>query len=294
MSFERQNQLVSILDHLEATDALVFQSIQSRDLTKLTAQGMGHSSPAVALVFQGLREALSQRGNDIVSEIRRILDGSYVESVDDLSEELKRLLEVRLEKATRLATAQYETLASIRKSLPALPSMPSETGLFEHVQTLKPPLFAEIEPFCIKLHNSRAPRLFLKAGEVFAGNRAARSIFTAAKKSLDIIDTYFGPEVFDMLEVADRSVAIRLISDKAKPATVQAFSLFKQQYGGVEFRICDPKEIHDRFIIVDSMVALHVGHSIKDLGNSDSLIDAADLETHRKRFEELWLKGQPV
>jgi hypothetical protein len=192
MSFERQDQLVPILDHLEATDVLVFQSIQSRVLTKLAAQGVGHSSPAVALVFQGLRDALTQRGNDIVSEIRRVLDGSYVESVHDLSEELKQLLDVRLERATRLATAQYQTLASIRKSLPALPSMPSATGLFEHVETLKPPLFAEIELFCIKLYNSQAPELFLKADEVFAGNRAARSIFTAARKSLDIIDTYFG------------------------------------------------------------------------------------------------------
>ena len=97
-----------------------------------------------------------------------------------------------------------------------------------------------------------------------------------------------------MLEVADRSVAIRLISDKAKPTTVQAYKLFNQQYGGVEFGTCDPKEIHDRFVIVDGVRALHLGGSIKDLRKSDSLIDSAELEPHKNRFAELWQKGTPV
>jgi hypothetical protein len=49
----------------------------------------------------------------------------------------------------------------------------------------------------------------------------------------------------------------------------------------VEFRVCDPKEIHDRFIIVDGQEALHFGAAIKDLGKSDSLIDSALLEPHK-------------
>jgi hypothetical protein len=39
--------------------------------------------------------------------------------------------------------------------------------------------------------------------------------------------------------------------------------------------------------------ALHLGGSIKDLGTSDSLIDSAELDLHKKRFEELWLGAQP-
>ena len=70
-----------------------------------------------------------------------------------------------------------------------------------------------------------------------------------------------------MLEVTKHSVKIRLISGKAKNPTKQAYNLFNQQFGQkVEFRVCDPKEIHDRFIIVDGQETLHVGGSIKDLG----------------------------
>lgn len=134
----------------------------------------------------------------------------------------------------------------------------------------------------------------MKAGEVFSGNRATRAIFATASQSLDIIDTYFGPQVLDMLEVTQSSVIIRLISDKASNLTKNAYNLFKQQYGRIEFRTCDPKDIHDRFMIVDSKRALHIGHSIKDLGKSDALIDAAQLDPVQKRFEELWLKGTPV
>jgi hypothetical protein len=67
-----------------------------------------------------------------------------------------------------------------------------------------------------------------------------------------------------------------------------------EQPGRAEFQICDPKDIHDRFIIVDGQSALHVGASIKDLGKSDSLIDSALLAPHKQRFEELWLKGSVV
>jgi hypothetical protein len=140
----------------------------------------------------------------------------------------------------------------------------------------------------------RAREYSSKAGEIFAGNRAARRIFTAVKRSLDTIDTYFGPEVFDLLEVTQQSVKIRLISDKAKNPTKQANGLFNQQYGQrVEFRLCDPKDIHDRFILLDDRSALHVGASIKDLGKSDSVIDAAQFDAHAKRFCGALAEGQP-
>lgn len=99
-----------------------------------------------------------------------------------------------------------------------------------------------------------------------------------------------------MLEVSPASVRIRLISNRTDDATKLAFHLFNQQFNRAEFRLCDRNtdRLHDRFIIVDGLRALHLGGSIKDIGTSDSLIDAAELDPHKKRFEELWLKAQPV
>jgi hypothetical protein len=136
--------------------------------------------------------------------------------------------------------------------------------------------------------------LFLKKGEIFGGNRALRAIFESATKSIDIIDTYLGPKVFDLLEVSNGSVQIRLISDKkVDNPTKQAFQDFKQQYGRIEFRRCDLKDIHARYIILDGRTVLHIGHSLKDLGQSDSSIETASSDV-LQRFEDLWLNAKIV
>src|SRR5258708_33707799 len=102
--------------------------------------------------------------------------------------------------------------------------MPAEKGIADQVAKLRSRWFGEIELFCRQLHDGRAPRLFLKAGEVFAGNRAARAIFSAATRSLDIIDTYFGSSVFDMLEVTAASVGIRLMTNRVDNPTRLAYT----------------------------------------------------------------------
>jgi hypothetical protein len=125
----------------------------------------------------------------------------------------------------------------------------------------------------------------------------ARAIFSAARKSLDIIDTYLSPRVFDMLEVSVPSVRIQLITNRADNPTRIAYQTFNRQFKNrSEFRLCDPNtdRLHGRFIVVDGIKAVHLGASIKDLGLSDSLIDSAQLDPHKMRFEQLWLRGQPV
>jgi hypothetical protein len=100
-------------------------------------------------------------------------------------------------------------------------------------------------------HRHAVLSLSLQPGEVFAGNRAARKIFTSARRSLDIIDTYLGPAVFDMLEVTNPSVEIKLITEKDKfgAATRNAYKAFRVEYGRTEVRLVPPKRIHDRYLV---------------------------------------------
>ncbi len=142
-------------------------------------------------------------------------------------------------------------------------------------------------------HRENILALSLRAGEVFAGNRAARRLFTAAKNSIDIIDTWLGPEVFDMLEVTSATVHRRLLTDKINSATRNAFLAFKKQYGKIELRIVPPL-IHDRYIILDQIVAIHLGHSIKDLGTKKAEIHPMDVTAQIRDFEEFWKKLSPM
>jgi len=147
-------------------------------------------------------------------------------------------------------------------------------------------------------HQEKVLTLRLSAGEVFAGNRAARRIFSTANKSLEIIDTYIGigPELFDMLEITASTVHIRIITDKAKltRGARLAYQQFKRQYRRVQLRTAPPKTIHDRYIIIDHLAAVHVGHSIKDLGTKMAEVHPIDAPGTLTKFEVLWSKSLPV
>jgi hypothetical protein len=268
MNFERSDILRPILDDLETNDETIFHGLQQKVLADASGRGMLNSTATVSLVFQALRDKLTERAEIIVSEIRRVLTGAYIEDFDNLVEALKLEWNSRMESARNIASSEFQRgTASIRSQL-SHPNMPSESAIAEHVAKLRAKCLAEIDLFCINLHDGQAPRLFLKAGEVFAGNRAARAIFSAATRSLDIIDTYFGSSVFDMLEVTAASVGIRLITNRVDNPTRLAYTQFNQQFPNrVQFRLCDPTAIklHDRFVVVDGARALHLGGSIKDL-----------------------------
>jgi hypothetical protein len=234
MTFERSEILIPILDDLAANDQTLFWATQQRVLGQFSARGTAMSSMAVSAIASAFKEELTKRGESIILEIDNVLKGAYIENFDKLAECLKAELTKRLESAVRLATSEFlSSTQSIRAQINH-PNMPSGTALSEHVEKLKKPKwFAKVDLICENLRATQTPRLFLKKGEVFAGNRAARAIFESAKKSLDIIDAYFGPKVFDMLEVSEGSVQIRLISDKSDSPTLRAYEDFKKQYGRV-------------------------------------------------------------
>jgi hypothetical protein len=293
MNFERSEILIPVLDSLETDDQTRCWALAQKVLGDASSRGMMLSSGTVVLVFQAFQELLTKRSQDILSEIKRVLSGAYVEDFEAFEQALKEQWASRMQKINGIAAPQF-TQSTVNIAGRFGQGLPNEAALSKHIDELQRREFAEVELFCRQLHDSQRPRLFLKAGEVFAGNRAARAIFKSAKRSLDVIDTYFGPEVFDMFEVCDPAVRIRLISDKANSVTKTAFNLFNTQLPSrLEFRTIS-QVIHDRFIIVDGAEALHLGHSIKDLGTKDSLIDSAEMEAHKQRFESLWLSGRPV
>ena len=292
MSFERSDQLMPILDHLERSAPKIFKSVIHHAIAVQRRAAPG--SRVLRPVAGALLDELEKLAVQTFGTIERVLAHAYIEDFESLEGALKEQWVLRLDRMSQTANSEYhESVRLWRDSGIILPEQPK--GIFlKYIEEIKPKWFAEIELFCKKLHDLQVPRVFLRAGEVFGGNRAARAIFTGARHSLDVVDTDFGPQVFDMLELVNPLVRIRIISDKAESSISLAYNLFKQQFARTEFRTCNPKEINDRFIIVDSKTALHLDTTITNLGNADSLIDAAELGPHQKRFEELWLNGRPV
>src|SRR5271166_2974106 len=74
MNFERSDILKAMLDHLEANDATLFQSLQQKVFADLTTRGHPLvSSASGQLVFQAFRDELTKRGDQIHSQMRQIL-----------------------------------------------------------------------------------------------------------------------------------------------------------------------------------------------------------------------------
>ena len=146
MNFERSEQLIPILDDLEANDQDLFYGLQQKVLGEKVKLGQEYSLSTVVAVFDAFREQLTERAKKIFSEMVRILDGAYIEDFDNLTEGLKAEWDGRM-----AATATIASSKTIKSQI-ADPGLPSETALSEHVEKLKPKWFAEIELFCINLH----------------------------------------------------------------------------------------------------------------------------------------------
>ncbi|SRR5260221_1119095 len=293
-SFERSDILKPLLDHLEINQADVLHNLQQKVLGKMVAIGREAGVAAQYEVSRALQDAITKRSEEILSQLHQVFDGAYIEHCENLAEQLKMETLSRLEAMRDAASLELQrSIGPIGSSID-LQSLPSPAVFAEQHNQLKPKLFAQIDLICAKLEATQTHGLFLKKGDVFGGNRALRALFESAKESIDVIDTYLGPKVFDLLEVSSASVQIRLISDKPPDnATKQTYQDFVRQFGRIEFRLCDLKDIHGRYIILDHKTVLHIGHSLKDLGKSDSGIDPASPELIT-RFEELWSTATPV
>src|SRR5260221_3298772 len=149
MSFERSDIVIPIVDDLAANDQALFsRSIAPPILTRLASQGMGVSTAAAELVYQGFRDALTKRADDILSKMTQVLKTAYIEDFGGLSEGLKAELLKRLESALQLANPEYLRSTESIRARTKHPNMPSETALSEHVERLKPGWLAKVDLIC--------------------------------------------------------------------------------------------------------------------------------------------------
>jgi hypothetical protein len=242
-------------------------------------------------VFSGIIQAcgdeIENRGFKIISEMRRVLDGSKIDDFGELGEVLRSLYMGQIDALAKFADVELGVYKGQYREHPR----PNVTDRVAEIKGIHLP---EIDLLCAQLKDSQATRFSFNPGEVFAGNRVARQIFESAKQSIDIIDPYLGPEVLDMLEVTAPSVQIRLLTDKLANPTLGAYRAFSTQFGRVELRRVAPQQLHDRYIIVDNQTAIHLGHSVKDLGKRMSEIQSIPPGPVIQSFYSFWASATPV
>lgn len=148
----------------------------------------------------------------------------------------------------------------------------------------------------IKTSNQEKGQILIRAGETFKANRVLRDILRQARNELLVLDPYIGPQVFDLIEDVNPNVRSRLItSDKGPSATITTYRAYKRQYPSVELRVMVYASIHDRFILWDGAMGIHLGHSLKDLGQKDTQLNRIESPIENfKLFEQRWSEANTI
>jgi hypothetical protein len=288
MGFDREEILKSVIENLASGADLRFGAESNRVEQDHISRGMTRYTGTIQLVAQAFRDEVENRVFKIAPEIERVLEGAQIK---DFGEVEKFALDHFARLKANLADIAEQRLRGLSMRLGF-----SDTPLNfdELIQGLDARTTPEIKLIIARLRDSQPVRLSLQPGEVFAANRALRSMFNSAKSQLDILDNFFGPEVLDMLEVTAPNVQIRLLSRSCDRSTRQAYLAFKQQYPRIEFRTAPGAGFHDRYVIVDSQQSITIGHSIKDLGTKMSEITELPAGARINDFNQHWASATPV
>lgn len=126
---------------------------------------------------------------------------------------------------------------------------------------------------------------------------ALKDMMETAAASLTVVDPYTGDATLQVLKAVGPDVHVRILTVKPDKDFDHVLGLFQQQWGGnIEVRQ-GPKELHDRFLLLDDKVFFS-GASFKDLGQKGSFIGEirtdAIKDAIRKDIEAWWEAAQPI
>ena len=126
---------------------------------------------------------------------------------------------------------------------------------------------------------------------------ALKDMMQTAAGSLVVVDPYTDDETLQLLKTVSPNVHVRVLTVQPAKDFDHVLKLFRQQWGGKIEARQGPKELHDRFLLIDDRVFFS-GASFKDLGRRGSFM--AEIRTEaikqavKKDIEAWWKAAQPI
>jgi hypothetical protein len=137
---------------------------------------------------------------------------------------------------------------------------------------------------------------FFAAGEEYRGRKVIYGILKSALISVAIVDEFLDDDVFNYVESLDPAVSVRLITSSKKPIFPKLLHALQAARPNVEAR--ESGDCHDRFLILDSREAWHMGASLNGVGKKAFMINKVTDPTERQsfmaNFAGWWGKGAPI
>lgn len=109
----------------------------------------------------------------------------------------------------------------------------------------------------------RKERIFFE-GEFYDAVLFLEDLIRKADKSVVLVDPYCDKKVLDILRLRKTGVSIELFCSSKAQLSQNEIEAFNRQYGGLTCETDD--SFHDRFMIVDSELAYHIGASLNYAG----------------------------
>ena len=141
--------------------------------------------------------------------------------------------------------------------------------------------------------------VFFPKGSPWDAFVVLRNLFTEANHSITIVDAYCDTTVFQLLQGHPvNALSLRVLCGRHAQAVAAEAKAFMTQYPNVTVQVRTTRDFHDRFIVLDGTVCVHVGASIKDAGKRACMVskiqDVGNRDAMLGQLTESWDAGTHV
>ena len=141
--------------------------------------------------------------------------------------------------------------------------------------------------------------VFFPKGSPWDAFIVLRNLFTEARESIIVVDAYCDTTIFQLLQGrAFNGLSLRVLCGRHAEAVAAEARVFMGQYPDVTIHVRTTTDFHDRFIVLDGTVCVHVGASIKDAGKRACMVsrieDPGNRDAMLRQLNESWDAGTHV
>ena len=236
----------------------------------------------------GLSFDVALVGNDDYSHGNRIraLRSRVLAAYDQLSPEAK------------LAAANAVT-ARLLSRLEQLAHMPKMKDFSARLTGALQKIGWDVQDSQLVTADAKIREMFFPKNSKWDAFVAIREQIDRAKKELVLVDPFCDREFFGILQSSTaRPQNIRLLCRSNAVALKPKAKAFAAQFAGVNIELRTSSDFHDRFLVIDQSICVHIGASINHAGSRAFMISVVEDERNRtaliKAVEEAWNAGTSV
>ncbi len=122
-------------------------------------------------------------------------------------------------------------------------------------------------------------------------------IMAGAKSHILVIDAYCNADLFSLLP-SRTPLTLQVLCSKEADTLAVAAVRYSAQHPGITISVRKTKDFHDRFVVLDHEVCVHVGASLKDAGKTAFMVNRIEDDLNRQALlsaaTRAWEAATPV